>query len=135
MKKIVCLAVMAASIYAQQPVKLAAGSAIAGKVGIDQTTPGTTNGVTGVGNPAFLAAQQAVTGTAAALATNTIKQACITALSTNAISIFIGGATVTITTGLELKAGTGVCFPLTNTNLVFVVAATTGATVTWGATN
>ncbi len=93
-------------------------------------------GVSGVGNASGATGQQSVTGSAVALASAAAKQVCINALSGNAISIFIGFSSgATTSTGFELKAGAGVCLPLSNTNLLFVVAATTGAGVSWIATN
>lgn len=92
--------------------------------------------VTGVGNSSGAAGQQSVTGSAVALATFAAKQVCINALSTNSISIFVGfSGSLTISNGFELKAGAGVCLPLANVNLLFVIASTTGAGVSWLATN
>lgn len=80
----------------------------------------------------ILSGQQAVTATAAALASHTLTRGlCVTALSTNAISIFIGPSGVTTSTGLELVAKAGFCAAVSNSNAIYVVASTTGATVTW----
>jgi hypothetical protein len=103
---------------------------------VSQATASNLNAdVVGVGNSTYSAGQTAVTATAAALGSNSTKQVCIEALSTNSISVFIGGSGVTTSTGFELKAGAGKCMPLTNTNQIYVVASTTGATVTWDYTN
>lgn len=75
--------------------------------------------------------QQNVTGSAVALATNTAQQVCVEALSTNAISVFIGGSGVTTGNGYELPPGATVCPMVNNTNLLFVIASTTGASVSW----
>jgi hypothetical protein len=76
--------------------------------------------------------QQAVTGTAAALANHTVTQSLtVEALSTNTISVFVGATGVTTSTGIELPAGAAVTLPVSNSNVVFVVASTTGATVTY----
>jgi hypothetical protein len=76
--------------------------------------------------------QQAVTTTAAPLPAN-ILAASITvqARTTNTISIFLGGAAVTTTTGLELPPGAAITLQITNSNVVYVVAASTGANVSW----
>jgi hypothetical protein len=88
-----------------------------------------------IGNGTFSAGQQAVTGTAANLGTATARAVCVEALSTNTISVFIGATGVTISTGLELQAGQATCQPVNNTNLIFVVASTTGAGVAWSLVN
>lgn len=81
---------------------------------------------------AVLAGQQAVTGTAAALAANALtKGLCIEALSTNVISVYVGPSGVTTSTGIELSAGSAYCPVVSNSNAIFVVASTTGASVTW----
>ena len=76
--------------------------------------------------------QQAVTATAAPLATHTLTTGiCVEALSTNAISVFIGPSGVTTSTGQEIPAGAASCVALANSNEIYVVASTTGAAVTW----
>ena len=101
------------------------------------TTPGTGFGsfVFTAPNGSFLSGQQAVTGTAAALASNPAKNVCVKALIGNTINVYIGTTGVLTTTGDELTPGEGRCFTLSNTNLIFVVASTTGASVSWSATN
>jgi hypothetical protein len=80
----------------------------------------------------ILSGQQAVTATAASLSANVLTRGlCVEALSTNTISVFVGGSTVTATTGIELPPGASYCSPLSNTMLLFVVASSTGASVTW----
>jgi hypothetical protein len=88
-----------------------------------------------LGNGTLYSGQQAVTGTAAALATNSTKQACFKALVANAINIYLGPSGVTTSTGIELAPDEAVCLPVSNTNLVYVVASTTGASVSWIGTN
>lgn len=88
-----------------------------------------------IGLGTFNAGQQAVTGTAAALPSASTRAVCVTALSTNTISIFLGPTGVTASTGLELQPGQATCQPVSNSNLIFVVAATTGATATWSLVN
>lgn len=76
--------------------------------------------------------QQAVTATAAALATHTLTSGiCVQALSTNTISVFVGPSGVTTSTGQEIPPGAASCVALSNANEIYVVASTTGATVTW----
>jgi hypothetical protein len=86
---------------------------------------------------ALLAAsgQQAVTSTAAALANNPCRSVTVKALTTNAISVFVGTSGVLTSTGIELAAGDSVTLPVQNTTQIFVVAATTGASVSWVATS
>ncbi len=92
--------------------------------------------VAGVGNSAGATGQQSVTGSAVILASQASKQVCINAISTNNISIYIGfSSSLTTSNGFELKAGAGVCLPIANVNLLYVIASTTGAGVSWVATN
>lgn len=88
-----------------------------------------------VGAPTFTAAQQAVTGTAANLGTAAAKAVCVHALIANTINVFVGATGVTTSTGMELPPGQGYCWDVANTNLLFVVASTTGATVSYSVTN
>jgi hypothetical protein len=98
---------------------------------------GTTSGASVViaGNGAVLSGQQSVTGSAVALATNTTKSICVKALVSNTINVFAGPSGITTSTGYLLAPGESFCAPLTNTNLLFVIASTTGASVSWIATN
>lgn len=84
---------------------------------------------------ALLSGQQAVTATAAALATNAAKEVCVKALLANAINVYVGPLNVTTTTGLELGPGDSYCTRVTNTNALYVIASTTGAGVSWVARN
>jgi len=80
----------------------------------------------------ILAGQQAVTATAAALASNSLTRGlCVQALSTNTISVFVGPSGVTTSTGIELPPKASYCPALSNSNELYVVASTTGASVTW----
>jgi len=110
----------AAATAASMPVNIAS----------DQTVP-----VAQQGNAALLSGQQAVTGTAAALATHASKSVCVKALLANTINVYVGTTGVTTSTGFELTPGAGLCMALSNVNLVFVVASTTGASVSWASTN
>ena len=83
----------------------------------------------GVGT--FTGNQQMVTASAVNLGTAAAKTVCVEALAANAIPIFIGPVGVTISTGFPLAAGQPACMAVTNTNLVYVIASTTGASVAW----
>lgn len=85
----------------------------------------------GPGLGTFSSAQQAVTASAVALGTNTSKATCIRSLGTSTQSVFIGPTGVTTGTGYELSPGDAQCWPVNNTNLIFVIAAATGATVAY----
>lgn len=87
------------------------------------------------GNGTVINAQQAVTASAVALATTTSKNVCIKAMVANTINVFVGATGVTTSTGMELPPGVGVCLPVSNANLLFVIASTTGASVSWIGTN
>src|SRR6185437_1199522 len=77
-----------------------------------------------LGNNTVLSGQQAVTATAAALASNTAKNICVKALIANSINVYVGPAGITTGTGLELAPGDVACMPVANTNLVNVIAST-----------
>jgi hypothetical protein len=96
-------------------------------------SPQTVSGTVGISVPtSILAGQQAVTATAAALPSNALtKGLCVEALSTNSISIFVGPSGVTTSTGIELPPKASYCPALSNSNELYVVASTTGASVTW----
>lgn len=91
--------------------------------------------VTESSSTALLAGQQAVTGTAAALATNTTKEVCVKALLANTINVYVGPTGVTTSTGLELGPGDSYCTRVTNTNALFVIASGAGPSVSWAARN
>ena len=94
------------------------------------TTPWLVNS-TLIGNTAVLSGQQSVTGSAVALGTNTSKSICVKAALGNTINVYVGPTGITTSTGFELTPGQGACLPVTNTNLVYVIASTTGASVSW----
>jgi hypothetical protein len=77
------------------------------------------------------AGQAAVTATAANLGAQAARSVCVNALSTNTIPIYVGPSGVTTSTGYQLIAGAGVCMPWNNTNLIYVIASTTGASVSF----
>ena len=79
--------------------------------------------------------QQAVTGTATALASQSLKTFCVKALHANTIAVYIGVSGVTTSTGMELQADQSWCANIDNSNRIFVIASTTGASVSWIGTN
>jgi hypothetical protein len=89
-----------------------------------------------LGNGAVTSGQLAVTASAQALAGSAvIKNLCVKALNANTINVYLGPTGVTISTGMELAAGQAVCMPLSNVATLFVIASTTGASISWIATN
>jgi hypothetical protein len=81
--------------------------------------------------------QQAVTASAVAVAYQPgLAVACFKAAPGNSIVIYIGNnSSVTTSTGYPLAAGDQTCVPLQGkTGLVYVIASTTGATITWEST-
>ncbi len=73
--------------------------------------------------------QQAVTASAVVLASNSVHGFCVKALPTNAITVYVGSSGVTTATGYPLAAGDSICYQGSNTNLVYVIATTTGSSV------
>lgn len=55
----------------------------------------------------------------------------VQALSTNSASVFIGGSSVTTSTGFELQAGQAVPFTCSNITSLYVVGANTSDKVCW----
>lgn len=88
-----------------------------------------------VGADHLYSGQQAVTGSAVALATQASKFVCVSASVGNTINVYVGPSGITTSTGFELAPGGGYCAYLSNVNLFYVIASTTGAKVTWAATN
>jgi hypothetical protein len=83
------------------------------------------------GQATFNSGQQAVTGTAVNLGNNATTSVCVKANIANTINVYVGATGATTSTGFELAPGQGGCWNRTNTNLVFVVASTTGASVSF----
>ena len=81
------------------------------------------------GAGSVLTDQQAVTATATALPDNTVRRVTVKALMGNTIPVFIGPAGVTTGDGYELAPNQSVTLDVNNTNLIFVIASTTGASV------
>ena len=107
-----------------------------GQLAIQQATASALNAtVVSPGYGTFVSGQQAVTASAVALATNTARAVCVVALNTNTIPVYLGATGETTSTGLPLLPGQSTCQPVNNTNLIFVVASTTGAGVAWTLVN
>ncbi len=77
--------------------------------------------VSQVGDGTFSAAQQTVTGSAAALGTNTSKAVCVIALAANTGTVYLGGSSVSATVGFPLVAGANACATVSNTNLLYII--------------
>jgi len=115
-----------------QPVRLKDGTGNAitstgGKLDVNVTLA--------AGGTSVLSGQIAVTGSAVAFSSNAIKSVTIKALVGNTISVYVGPTGVTTSTGYELIAGDSITLALANTNTIYLIASTTGASVSWIATN
>jgi len=94
----------------------------------------TSGSFTAAASTTALSGQQAVTATAANLGNNALTNGvCVKALIGNAINVYVGGSGVTISTGQELAPDESFCYNFANTSDVYVIASTTGASVSWGA--
>lgn len=102
---------------------------------IVRNIPSGTQPVTFGGNSSVFSNQQAVTATAAALPSNPTKGVCVKALVANTLNVYVGASGVTTSTGAELAAGDSLCLPVTNSNLIFVIASSTGSSVSFIGTN
>lgn len=87
------------------------------------------------GNTSYTTGQQAVTATATVLPTNTAKQVCVKALTANGLTVYLGPSGVTTATGMELAAGDARCLSVDNSNRVFVIASSTGSSVSFDVVN
>lgn len=77
------------------------------------------------------AGQQAVTATTALVTGMSYGTACVKALNANTINVYLGGPGVTTATGMELAPGNAYCALEVNSNPFYVVAGSTGASVSW----
>jgi hypothetical protein len=105
------------------PLSLTTGGLL--RVDASGVTVPTTQGAVG----SLTTNQQAVTATAAALPTNTAKRVCMKVLTGGTQTVYFGATGVTTGTGQELSPGDAWCAPISNTNLIYVIAASTGSTV------
>jgi hypothetical protein len=106
----------------------AAGSAIIGKVGIDQTTPGVTNAVaiTAINPSTIYSGQQATTTSAAALPSQAlVNGVIIKAKTTNTAVVYVGPSGVTASTGYPLAAGEAISYGATNLSTIYIIGANT----------
>jgi hypothetical protein len=78
---------------------------------------------------AIVSFQQAVTASAVVLATNAVHGFCVKALTTNALTVYVGPSGVSTATGYPLAAGESICYQASNTNLAFVISSNTGSSV------
>lgn len=101
------------------------------RVDASGTTVGVTQGALGT----FFSGQQAVTATATALPANASKQVCVKALVANGLTVYIGPSGTSTSTGMELSAGDVQCLSVSNSNLIFVVASSTGSSVSFDGLN
>lgn len=88
-----------------------------------------TTSVQPAGFGSLIGFQQAVTASAVALSSNASHSVCVMALPTNTINIYVGPSGVTTSTGIPLQPGQTACWSISNTNLLYVIASTTGASV------
>jgi hypothetical protein len=75
--------------------------------------------------------QQAVTASAVIVTGISYGTVCIKALNANQINVYLGGPGVTDSTGMELAPGNAYCAMGVNANPFYVIASTTGASVSW----
>jgi hypothetical protein len=126
----------------QSPVSIEGGNAIPVEANIKSGITGSYwNIVLGVGdvrviNPTwplgltYITGQQAVTTTATSLGATSTKIVCVKVLESGTQNVFYGSVSgVTTSTGQQLIPGEGVCRPITNLSVVFVIAAGAGSTV------
>lgn len=123
-------------------IVLAAGGNIIGKVGIDQTTPGTTNGVQ-VNNTVTTSEAAPTTifngkttvttaGTRVILASSqAVKSVTIKALSTNTGFIYVGNTSVAASNGFQLLAGDSISMDIANLTTVNIDSSVNGESVSY----
>jgi len=76
--------------------------------------------------------QQTVTTSAAAMPTGARTQCVLLeALSTNTVSIFVGPATVTTSTGIEIQPGGLLSVPISDTSKLYVICASGSPVITY----
>lgn len=88
---------------------------------------GSGNQITSFGGgsvPSSFKSGQASVGTSAAALTSNVLTVgvIIQALSTNSVSVFIGGASVTTSNGFELQPGQATSIAVTNTNTIYAIS-------------
>lgn len=83
------------------------------------------------GAGSLFSGQQAVTASAVALPSNAARRVTVKALMGNVIPVFVGPSGITISTGFELAPNQSIVLDVSNSNLLFVIASTTGASVSF----
>jgi len=97
-------------------------------------TSGTPCPVITYGTGTFFGGQQAVTASAANLGSNAAHEVCVTANVENTADVFVGNSSVAssgASIGYELPPGLGNCWEVSNSNLIYVIAVSTGQTVSY----
>lgn len=84
-----------------------------------------------IGSGTLASGQQAVTTTATPLPTGAAGSVSIQNPVGSPQTIFVGNSTVTTANGFALSAGQSVTLSVKNTNLIYLIAAATGATAAW----
>jgi hypothetical protein len=80
----------------------------------------------------IVAGQQAVTGSAVALPTVSVRQVCVTHIEGGSVNtIFVGPTGVTTANGFPLVSGATACLPVDNVNDLFVIASGVGSSVAY----
>ena len=109
---------------------LPAGTNIIGKLGIDQTTPGTTNGTTAVGNSNIATAQASIGTTATLVVAARAGRGAVTIENTGTTAAYCGGSAVTATTGMLLPGVVGANLTVPTSAAVYCIVGTGTQTVT-----
>lgn len=102
-------------------------------VAVDKTTGAILTSASSAILPTTLRnSQQTVTTSAVALSAGALSEGVVLeSLSTNTVSIFVGGTGVTTSTGYELTPGSSIGVSISNTNKIFVICASSSPVVTW----
>jgi len=111
-----------------------AGSNIIGQVGVDQTSPGTTNGVRVNGASALYQGIVNVTtaGTRVQFGSQACQEVTIIAKRGNTGYIYVGNASVSSSDyGVELAAKDSITLPVNNLNLVWIDSSVNGEGVSY----
>lgn len=112
------------------PVISGGGTSIIGKVGIDQTTPGVTNGVVTNSPVNFSTAQVSITtASTVAVAARAGRQKVIITNITGTQPIYCSGTTATTANGQLIPAVVGANFTVATTAAINCIASTTAQTI------
>ena len=94
-----------------------------------------TQPVSHIGLTSIITGQQAVTATATVLPSSAGKVVCMKVKDGGTQTIYYGPTGITTSTGMELLVGESVCRSLDNSNRIFVIAGSTGSTVSFEVLN